>query len=385
VAVYKFFPTKDASLYSYFPSRSAGIDEMLEVYNQNNITVSPQVSRYVIKFDQESIDSFISNNSATESINFSLKNFIAYAQGFNLDTELYVYPVSGSWENGTGKFADNPETTNGVSWLFRDSKDLGTNWNFAGVPYSTQSFNTTYSPEGGGVWYTGSAQGKRIEVSQSFSLRSDKDLNIDVTDIGLAWYSSSNSIGSDTDIPNNGFLVKLDNSIEFSLSQSQQPISRYFSVDTNTIYPPILEFKWDDYLNNSTGSSTTNITGSTNNWVASLRENKEEYQQDSVTRFFIYVRPKYPIRTYITTSNQVINYYLPDESFYAIKDLDTDEFIINFDTIYTKISRNNTLNYFDIHMNGLEPERYYKILIKSIYGNRTDIIDNEMYFKVTNG
>ena len=33
-------------------------------------------------------------------------------------------------------------------------------------------------------------------------------------------------------------------------------------------------------------------------------------------------------------------------------------------------------------MNGLEPERYYKILVKTIHNNTTEIIDNDLLFKV---
>jgi hypothetical protein len=33
-------------------------------------------------------------------------------------------------------------------------------------------------------------------------------------------------------------------------------------------------------------------------------------------------------------------------------------------------------------MNGLEPERYYKLLIKTIIGETTTILDNNYYFKV---
>jgi hypothetical protein len=36
-------------------------------------------------------------------------------------------------------------------------------------------------------------------------------------------------------------------------------------------------------------------------------------------------------------------------------------------------------------MNGLEPERYYKILIKTTIDGTTKIIDNDYYFKVING
>jgi len=381
VGVYKFFPIKDSTLYSYYVSRNAGIDEMLEVYNQNIETSNPQVARYLVQFDQEDINRFITNNNATSSINFLFKNYIAYGQGYNLDTKLEIYPISGSWDNGTGKFSDTPQTTNGVSWKFRDAEDT-LQWNFSSNPYTTQSFNSTYTDEGGGVWFTGSSDGKNIEVTQSFSLRSTKDLNVDVTDIGLAWYSSSNSIGSATDIPNNGFIVKLDNTIEFNTGSATNPVSRYFSTDTNTIYPPEFVIRWNDYQDQSSGSSTTNITGSTDNFYVSLRESKPEYDQNSINKFIINVRPTYPIRTYQTASNYITNYYLPDSSSYAIKDVDTDEFIIDFHDTYTKISRDSSTNYFNLFMNGLEPERYYKILVKTIHNNITEIIDNDLLFKV---
>ena len=36
-------------------------------------------------------------------------------------------------------------------------------------------------------------------------------------------------------------------------------------------------------------------------------------------------------------------------------------------------------------MNGLEPERYYKVVIKTIYDGQTIIVDNNNYFKIING
>jgi len=358
------------------------MDEMLEVYNKNEETVAPQVARYLVQFNQQDLDSFINTNNTTSSINFILKNYIAYGQGFNLDTKVEIYPISGSWDNGTGKFADSPQSTNGVSWKFRDASDT-LEWNFNSNPYTTQSFNSLHTTEGGGVWFTGSSDNKIIEVTQSFALRSDKDINVDVTDIGLAWYSSSNALtGSSTNIPNNGFIIKFDDSIEFTTGSTINPIVRFFSVDTNTIYPPELQLRWDDYINQSGGSSVTTITGSTNDFYVSIKNNKNEYQQNSITKFNLKVRPNFPIRTYQTASNYITNYYLPDDSSYAIKDLDTDEFIIDFHDTYTKISRDNSQNFFKVYMNGLEPERYYKILIKTKYNDTTDIIDNKLYFKV---
>ena len=70
---------------------------------------------------------------------------------------------------------------------------------------------------------------------------------------------------------------------------------------------------------------------------------------------------------------------------YAIKDLDTNEIVIDFDTTYTKVNADEEGNYFKIYMSGLEPERYYKVLVKTFINGETLIIDDDDYFKVING
>ena len=65
--------------------------------------------------------------------------------------------------------------------------------------------------------------------------------------------------------------------------------------------------------------------------------------------------------------------------------MDTNEFVITFDTQYTQLSSDSEGNYFDIYMNGLEPERYYQILIKTNINGSTIIYDDSYYFKVING
>ena len=49
MAVYKLFPLKDASLYSFYPVMNTGIDAIIEAGNVNvNINPVPQVFRYTI-------------------------------------------------------------------------------------------------------------------------------------------------------------------------------------------------------------------------------------------------------------------------------------------------------------------------------------------------
>lgn len=117
----------------------------------------------------------------------------------------------------------------------------------------------------------------------------------------------------------------------------------------------------------------------------SLDNNPGTFRSESVNRFRLNVREQFPIRTFQTSSLYTTNKHLNNESLYAIKDLDTNEFVINFDSNFTKISCDPNGNYFDIYMNGLEPERYYKILIKTTINGSTIVKDEDYYFKVING
>ena len=214
-----------------------------------------------------------------------------------------------------------------------------------------------------------------LPVTQSFGLRSVKDIEINVNNIIDVWYNEA--------IPNYGFIAKLTGSDEFNKSKYTQPILKYYSVDTNTIYPPQLEFRWRDYTT-IIDSSTTNVID-TVDLKLSLADNPGEFNQDAINRFYINLSPLYPERIYQTSSLYTNLHYLPTSSYYAVKDLETNEFVINFDTQYTQISSDSNGNYFDIYMNGLEPERYYAVLIKTTINSSTLILDEDYYFKVING
>ena len=102
MAVYKLFPLQDASMYSFYPYMNTGIDPIIEIGNLNvNINPVPQVFRYLIEFDQNEINSVVNTKiGATKAFNSVLKAYIANAQGVIFDTELEIYPISGSWNNG---------------------------------------------------------------------------------------------------------------------------------------------------------------------------------------------------------------------------------------------------------------------------------------------
>ena len=56
--------------------------------------------------------------------------------------------------------------------------------------------------------------------------------------------------------------------------------------------------------------------------------------------------------------------------------------IIDFDTSYTKVSCDATGSYFDVFMDGLQPERYYRLLIKTEIDGSSIVVDDKNIFKV---
>ena len=73
---------------------------------------------------------------------------------------------------------------------------------------------------------------------------------------------------------------------------------------------------------------------------------------------------------------------MPSASYYALRDNQTNEIIIDFDS-YTQIScEYPSGNYFFIDTTGFAQERYYVILIRIRDGNTTYTIDTGKPFKI---
>ena len=310
----------------------------------------------------------------------NLKNYAAVVTNLNSTSYLKVYPVSQSWDMGTGRFGNSPVTTNGCSWSDKIEGQNWTNGTFNDLTTGSYSQNQG-TTNGGGTWYTGSITTKMITASQTFTYADSIDLDVDVTFTVDVWFSQSNGIGI-ADIPNEGFIIKQTSSIELIPSQSQASTFKFYSVDTNTIYPPTLEIKFDDFFY---GTSSQMQTLSQPEAFISTYNNDGVYYPQSVQRFRIAAVPQYPKKVFQTQSGYLTNFYLPKQAQYAIKDSETNEYIINFDSEYTKVSADATSSYFDIYMGGLEPERYYTILLKTEIGGTTKIFDEDMMFKVING
>jgi len=365
MAVYKIFPSADAAIYSSAPAQNTGIDEILEVGTKNNMTplnyfVDPvpehpllddDLRRSLVLFSNEDLNTL--KTYTTGSWKTYLKLYLANAENLNTTYSVEIRQVSQSWDMGTGKLSDNPQTRNGVCWYNTGSFTNASN-NWANAQY--------YLTPGGGSW-TGSF------VSQSFGYSDSKDIDLDVTTIVDRWFSGS---------LNAGFIVKHESSVENN-ANSYIALS-FFSVDTHTIYPPTIEMKWDD-SSYSTGSLSV-INNS--NTVITLANNTDTYKYGTDRyKFRINARDKYPARTFTTSSFYTTNKALPQTSYWALQDVKTEDMVVNFDTSYTKISCDATSSYFNMYMNGLEPERYYKVLIRTDFSDGESVeVDNNLIFKV---
>lgn len=330
MAVYKIFSEKDTFISSYRSTQNFGRDEILEITNLTNATsVNADVTRTLLQFPTSQISNVVNNIISGSAFSSSLRLFLAEAT-LPVDYTIYAYPLSQSWDMGLGKSSDSPRTTTGVTW--------GVQPGYYNSPMS----------------------------SQSFSYIDNKDINVNVNSIVSSWISSSN----------NGLILKLSSSIE----NSDTPlITKFFSMDSHTIYPPQLEFKWDDSLYSS---SLTQVI--TSDFVSVISNNKSEFEENAIYKFRIKARDRFPARQFLTTSTYLGAKALPSSSYWALKDVKTEEMVVDFDTTFTKISCDNTSNYFKIYMDGLEPERYYQILYKVVLSDgETVIVDNKSnYFKV---
>ena len=369
MAIYRIFPEKDTFIYTDQLTGNAGKDEIIEIGGYPSaIDGTGETSRVLLKFADTEIDDVILNEIGDTNFSSSIKLYLAEASEIPAEYILYAYPIfsaTGDWDNGTGKFGDLPVNTTGVSWTYQN-QGLINPWptlNF--VQYTTGSY--TVGNEGGGNWYTAS-NGENMEFSQSHNLTSDHDVDINVT-------AAIKQIYNDT-LTNRGFIIKLQDSYEFYPSSSVR--LKYFGKDTNTIYPPFLEFGWDDrvYDQGSLSVLDTDIA------IIDIKNNKGRYADTGKQRFRITARPQYPTRTFTTSSVYLTNYVLPSASYWGLRDENTEEMVVDFNTDFTKISCDSNGSFFDVYMDGLQPERFYRILVKTTLDSSTVVVDNQNIFKV---
>lgn len=381
MAYYFLYPEKDTTIYSH-PLRqdlNTGIVENLELTSEKGVTSSLYYpSRFLVQFKDTEVNNII-NNKVSGSFSASLKLYSTeYNQNLSQTQTLEIAALAESWTNGTGRYNTHPLfagiTSDGCSWLYNDNGTDKTSWETSSFSVNTTG-SFSGSNKGGGVWYTGSG----FEYSQSFDLVNDFDLDIDITNTVIKHYSSSYlSSTYPNGITNNGFIIKRTNDVYNNTTD--QGTLKYFSLDTNTIFSPTLAIKWDDSSYITSSGATVLSSGKIQ---MNINNNKKVYRNEEEYTFRLTTRKQYPVRKFVTSSNYLDVNYLTTASYYSIEDYTSKETIIPFDTSYTKLSADSEGMYFKLYMNGLQPERYYKILIRHDNNDGITIYDDDYYFKVT--
>ena len=385
------FPKIDATIYegNVTSSINTGLDQILEINkNMNSAGTTIDVSRVLIQFDYSYISSSVQSGIIPSDAKYYLNLYDASSTELAVEQTLFAYMISGSWNGGTGTKDRDPTISDGASWKYRDNDTTKTQW-------------VSGSDTQGGTWYTSSLN-SGFNVSASVDLVYEtKDIRMDVTSL------VKNHIYSGSTFPNYGFILKREN---VPTSQSLHSIFdptlatgsaehdtsvqgnlKFFSRETNTIFPPKLEVEWDDSSWN-TGSLSALSATDLDRLKVYFQNLKPEYKEKSKVKFRVVGRELYPTRGFDTTPAALTVKYLPSGSrtlqqgaYYSVKDAETEDVIIPFST-GSIISCDSTSNYFNLWMDGFQPERFYRFEIKVVSGSGAEqtsmIYDDEFTFKV---
>jgi len=372
--IYNIYTDRDTTLHEKYPTQNTGIDQILTLakvasgsllngfYQSNTYN-----TRILLDFATQLTEiskSIVTGEIPVPGVNANSSSFFltlkaSDASSLPISYSLMAFPVSESWDNGTGYFDDVPIATNGASWKYRKGSiewASGSQINSGGGGGTTEA--------GGGTWYT------EYEATASFDYESP-DLKMNITSIVQEWFKNT--------IPNNGLILKRPTTDE--IDSTVYGSLHFFGRDTHTIYMPKIEVAWDD--------SSISIPGNMSeldddNITLYFKNLKPKYKEKSRAKVRVVGRKTYPTKTYSTASFYSSVEHLPTSSYYSIKDAVTEETIVPYNDTYTKISCDSTGNYFNVRFNGLLPERTYRFCIKTVNdgGDNTRYHDNGYYFKV---
>ena len=366
-----FYAEKDATLYESAPDANTGIDELLEIGKRLDFEGETLLkSRAIIKFDMNEINTSLTKYGKTvNDCKFILNLYTSHAKNLPADYTIFSKLVGENWINGTG-FESNP-TTDGVSWNYPISSSAL--WISGSQNVQIGSSNLYISGSGGGgnyLYRSGSGNTSGLITSESFSYRTT-DLSINVTDSVKIWLSGSDGYV----IPNNGFLLQYSDADE--IDNSVSGYIRFFSRETHTIYVPRLTMYWD----NSTFTTGSLSSVNTDSYTT-YTQVKPSYKDTEIAKIRIYGRDKYPQKSPTNLFPIQTAKHLPATTYYTVLDAATDETIIPYDDIYTKVSCDSTSNFIYLDLNGFMPERYYRLELKVVNGIEEQYITDQIYFKV---
>ena len=330
--------SSDASIYERYANLNTGRDEILEVgKKQDKLEIVNGRVRSLIKFTLT--DLFGAPTSS--DVHLSLK--VANATKLNQNELVYVYPVSRSWEEGSGYFEQSPiKSDDGATWTTYAS---GSNW--------SGSLEIPGHGVGGDFKLT-------PVVSASVTDIRNDEFRINVTDVVQPMISGSSKSS------NYGLLLTFSGSAEADINNTGN--LKFFSRQTHTVHAPVLELVWS---NQSFATGSLKTLSSLDIEIAP-RNMKAQYSAGAVSKMYFTVRDKYPAKVYSNTRRFSNKYYLPSGSIYTIVDAGSGTTIVPFDT-YSHVDCDATGSYVMLDTKPLHKNRFYELSLKVT-------LSSEVYF-----
>ena len=343
---------------------------------------------FLLRFSGSSELGTITSSSISESLAISASTaLVGKAGGTGVTSSFSVTVVS----DGGNKYAIDGVTTpnltllsgNQYRFLQHDSSNAGS----GGHPFRFSSTKTSVATN---IYNTGVTAVGDPGTTGAY-------VKIDVTDSTTSplWYYCTNHSGMGNDasasIQTNTLAISsstsssiVETTINHTLQTGESEDLKFFSRQTNTIYSPKLELRWDDHLP-ATGSNTGSLTpldlsGQSENYVYQLHT-REAYKETETVKFRFGARKRYIDKSF-TTSIQTVSgsYFAEGSASYSIIDMATNEDVIPFSS-YTTMSCDPISPYFTQDLNTFEPNRAYKVLLKVNHNDgQTIVYDDDFEF-----
>lgn len=308
-------PDKDSTIYEYAPDLNVGADEILELDR-----VVGEEARALLMFDVTHIDAYI--DASALAFTARLRMYVTEASQLPTTYELAAYPLDRSWQRGTGRKFNEPQTPDGVTW--RSAGDVP--WDFPGADFDLD-----------------------VRCAQSFDFDA-ADVDLDLTKIVKEWVTGRE---------NNGIILIREQSDENASTL------KYFGALTHTVYAPLLSVAYDDsvYAPSVYQQQQPALNPESEPIQVQATRVKQTYAADGIKRFRAIARPAYSKRQFVEDDAPVPR-RLPESTLrYSITDVLNDRVIVPFSAAST-MSLGPRGYYFDIDLRNIQPERQYEVAFR---------------------
>lgn len=313
MALKRIYPLQDVFI-SRGLLQNTGRDEILEIGYCGRVGAETS-ARILLDFSVKEFTRAVEGLGEYKAI---LHLYSAVRRNIPATYTLQVYRITETWKEGLGRVTDERAWTAGVSWTSRDG-------------------DRDWSQAGGTV-------GDLITeiVFNENTLEEKGDLEIDVTKL-----VKSEKLGS--------ILIRVKEEESFFNNGSNLA---FFSSNTHTIYRPCVEIVVDDSVRK------TCLPELSRNAIVSPINLQESYLMGDKEEIRLGVKPTYPGRRFTTASLYLEKYVLPEKSYWGIKDAYTADMIVDFSE-GTKLSADDSGNFFTLDTGLLTSERYLDLLVKT--------------------